>query len=148
MNNEELEKRISGRVNGFTLLEVMIVVAIVGILAAIAYASYQGQITKSRRSAGAGCLQERAQFMERYYTTYLTYDDATTPPVIQQCDTEVSPHYQVSLVAGSAGTKTFVLQAEPQGGQATSDSLCGTLTINAQGVRTESGTAANATECW
>lgn len=145
MEKNMSNRRSLGKAGGFTLIEVMIVVAIVAILAALAYASYQNQITKSRRSAGAGCLQERAQYMERYYTTYLSY--ASTPaPSIQACDTEVAPHYTVSLV--SSDTKNFELQAVPQGGQATNDTLCGTLTINAQGVRGENGTATDAKECW
>lgn len=133
---------------GFTLMEVMIVVAIVAILATIAYGSYQQQIVKSRRSAGAACLQERAQYMERYYTTHLTYWKNDAQPDISQCDSEVSPHYQVSFVTGSTGAKTFTLQAVPQGMQETKDTLCGTLTINQRGVRGESGTASSADECW
>ena len=131
---------------GFTLIELLIVIAIVAILATIAYASYSSQIIKSRRSAGASCLQERAQFLERHYTTNLSY--STPAPTISQCDAEVSPHYQVSLVAGSLGDKTFTLQAVPQGAQAAGDTKCGTLTLTAKGVRGESGTAANAAECW
>ncbi len=146
MRNLGFKKSSVGKQGGFTLLEIMIVVAIVAILAAVAYASYQSQITKSRRATAAGCLQEGAQFMERYYTTYLTYSDATTPPVFPQCDAQLLPHYTVTLVASD--TKTFTAQAVPIGGQATSDTLCGTLTINAQGVRTKSGTASNVTECW
>lgn len=148
MDNGSRKKSGVGGQGGFTLLEVIITVAIVAILAAIAYASYEGQITKSRRAAGAGCLQERAQFMERYYTTHLTYDDDDDPLVIQDCDTEVSPHYEVGLVDGSLTASTFTLQAVPQGAQETRDTLCGTLTINQQGVRDESGTASDATECW
>ena len=64
---------------GFTLIELMIVIAIVGILAVIAVSTYQDQIVKSRRAAAAACLQEGAQFMERYYTTNLTYVNATAP---------------------------------------------------------------------
>ena len=131
---------------GFTLLELMITVAIVAILATIAFASYQDQIVKSRRAAGASCLQERAQFMERYYTTHLSYNDPDTPPVITACDAEVSPHYTVSLVAGTTA-RAFILQAVPQGMQATRDTKCATLTINQQGTRTESGTGTEA-DCW
>lgn len=141
-------KRRSG---GFTLIELMIVVAVVAILATIAYASYRDQVIKSRRAAGAACLQERAQYMERYYTTWLSYDP-TDPAIpraaIGQCDSEVSPHYQVSIVGGSLGAKTFTLQAVPQGGQATGDTKCGTLTLTAKGVRGESGTATSANDCW
>lgn len=140
-------KRRSG---GFTLIELMIVVAVVAILATIAYASYRDQVIKSRRAAGAACLQERAQYMERYYTTWLSYDPPAPAPAaaIGQCDNEVSPHYQVSIVGGTLGAKTFTLQAVPQGAQATGDTKCGTLTLTAKGVRGESGTATSANDCW
>ena len=133
---------VSMRPQGFSLLELMIVVAIVAILAAIAFASYQEQVVKSRRAAGATCLQERAQFMERFYTTNLTYVGAPAPA----CDAEVSPHYTVSFVDAPTA-RAFVLQAVPQGGQATRDTSCRTLTINQQGVRTESGSGTEA-DCW
>lgn len=135
------------RERGFTLIELVIVVAIVAILATIAFASYRGQVVKSRRAAAATCLLERAQYMERYYTTYLSYD-STPAPVISQCDNEVSPFYQVSLATGSLGAKSFTLQAVPQGAQATSDGKCGTLSITAKGVRGKTGTATSADDCW
>ncbi|KAF1720770.1 type IV pilin protein [Pseudoxanthomonas wuyuanensis] len=147
MNNMPMARKFRAEA-GFTLLELMIVVAVVAILSTIAYGSYQDQIVKSRRAAGASCLQERAQFMERYYTTHLTYNKTGSAPAIAQCDNEVSPHYQVSLVAGSLNAKAFTLQAVPQGAQSTRDTLCGTLTLNQQGVRGESGTATSADQCW
>ena len=70
---------------GFTLIELLIVIAIIGILAVIAVSTYQDQIVKSRRAAAAACLQEGAQFMERYYTTNLTYANATAPA----CDADI-----------------------------------------------------------
>ena len=69
---ERMKKASS--IQGFTLIEVMIVVAVIGILAAIAYPSYQESVTKTRRSAAQGCLVEMAQFMERFYTTNMRYD--------------------------------------------------------------------------
>lgn len=132
---------------GFTLIELMITIAIVAILATIAVSSYQDQIVKSRRAAGAACLQQSAQFLERYYTTHLRYN-ANPAPVIAACDDEVSPHYVVELVPGSLQAKAFTLRAVPQAAQAAKDTLCGTLTINQQGVRGESGTAASADQCW
>lgn len=132
---------------GFTLLEVMITVAIVAILSSIAYASYDSFVINSRRSAAATCVQERAQFMERYYSTYLTYSNPASPPVIAQCGAEVSPFYQVGIQPGSLGAKTYTLRAVPQGIQATKDAGCGTLTLNAQGVRGVTGTKPVA-RCW
>lgn len=146
-----MKTRRSMRVDmsGFTLLELMITVAVVAILATIAYASYQDQIVKSRRAAAAACLQERAQFMERFYTTNLSYlDSASAAPAISQCDNEVSPHYQVGLAAGTTA-RAFTLQAVPQGVQATRDTKCATLTINQLGARGVSGTASATPEvCW
>lgn len=140
------KSRASRFEQGFTLIELMIAIVIVGILATIAYSTYQDQIVKSRRAAGAACLQERAQFMERHFSTALTYVGAAPG----QCDAEVSPHYQISFQTAPAVAtpRAYVLQAVPQGAQATRDTLCGTLTINQAGLRGEGGTAATAADCW
>lgn len=127
---------------GFTLIELMIVVAVVAILAAIAYASYSHFVVKTRRNAATVCLQASAQYMERYYTTNMTYEDATDPAT---CD-EVSDFYTLSF-SGTPDATTFVIQAVPQGAQATADTSCGTLTINQAGTRTAS-LASDASECW
>lgn len=127
---------------GFSLLELMITVAIVAILAAIALASYQDQVVKSRRAAGAACLQERAQFMERFYTTRLTYVGAPVPT----CDAEVDLYYDIDPSVDEATPREFVLEATPKGSQER-DTKCGTLGINQQGVRTITGTGTEA-ECW
>src|SRR3546814_18387971 len=134
-----MKSTIDGRksASGFTLLELMITVAVVAILATIAYASYQDQIIKSRSAAGATCLQERAQFMERFYTNNLSYlSSACAAPNIGQCDNEVSPFYYVGLAAGTTA-RSFVLKAVQQGGQASRETTCGPLTTNDNGVREE-----------
>ena len=131
---------------GFTLLVLMITVAIVAILSTIAYASSTNQVTKSRRAAAANCLQERAQLMERFYTTNMTYAGAPNPPA--QCSDDISPDHYVVTFAAAPGAKDYTLVATPQAGQATNDTLCGVLSLTAQGVRGETGTAGNAAECW
>lgn len=129
---------------GFTLIELLIVIAIIGILAVIAVSTYQDQIVKSRRAAAAACLQEAAQFMERYYTTNLTYVNATAPA----CDPEVAAHYAAPSFVATPAARAYTLQIVPSGAQATRDTLCGTLSINQQGVRGEGGTASTADQCW
>src|SRR5215469_15393153 len=63
----------TGAAAGFTLIELMIVVGIIAVLVAIAYPSYQQHIIKTNRTAAEGCLSEYSNYMERYYTTNLTY---------------------------------------------------------------------------
>lgn len=128
---------------GFTLIELMIVVAIVAILAAVAYPSYNEHIIKTRRKAGASCLAEAAQFMERYYTTQLTYVGAD--PALA-CETDIAGNY--TIAAGALTATAYTLSATPVGAQATKDTACGTLGVNQAGIRTKTGSASTVTECW
>lgn len=132
------------QVRGFTLIELMITIAIIGILMAIAVESYDFAMVKTRRGAAKGCVVEAAQYMERYYTTNLTYANA----VIPACSSDVTPHYGLAF-AGTPDATTFVIQATPVAGsrQATADAKCGTLGVNQAGQKTVSGTATVA-ECW
>ncbi|WP_166207021.1 type IV pilin protein [Cognatiluteimonas telluris] len=134
--------QLTVRPRGFTLLELMITVAIVAILAAAALASYGYATVKSRRAAAKGCLTEGAQFMERYYTSNFTYAGAALPA----CSSDVKPYYRVEF-SGTPDGSSYVVQAVPLAGQARGDSLCGTLSINQVGHRTESGTGSVA-DCW
>jgi type IV pilus assembly protein PilE len=123
---------------GFTLVELLMVVAIIAIIAAIAYPSYTGQVRKTRRAVATACLQQNAQFMERWYTSKLTYDGAT----VQPCQ-EVTQFYDVVVDVTSA--RAFTLTATPKGAQA--GEKCGVLTLDEKGER---GQAVGMSEsaCW
>lgn len=131
------------RAAGFTLIEVMIVVLIVGILAAIAMAGYDWAVVKSRRSAAAACALDAAQWMERRYTTRLTYADAELPD--RQCASDLAAFYAFQLDEVSA--TAYTVEAVPQGVQASRDARCGTLSITHTGEKSVSGTGTSA-ECW
>lgn len=133
------------RAQGFTLIELMIVVAIIAILAAIAYGAYSNYVTSSRRAAAAACLSEAAQFMERYYTTNQTYEGAALPALT--CTGELARFYTFAITAGSTAT-TFAVTAAPIGQQSARDNAkCGTLGLTHTGTRSATGTQ-GANGCW
>lgn len=137
------------RRRGFTLIEVMVTVAIVGLLAAIALPNYQRYVTDSRRRAAAACLLESAQFMERFYTTNLRYDqDAAGNNVAlpnTTCQNDLVDFYAFTIDA--VAPRTYTLVATAKGVQATRDTKCGNLSVNQAGVKSISG-AGTLAECW
>lgn len=136
---------------GFTLIGLMIVVAIVAILAAVAYASYVPYVVKTHRAAAQACMAEYANYMERYYTTNLRYDQtAAATPVTNtlptlDCSTRTSQNYAYTL--SNLGATTFTITATPQGAQASRDTECAALTVDQSGTRTEDGSSTLA-QCW
>jgi type IV pilus assembly protein PilE len=113
---------------GFTLIELMVAVAVVGILTAIAVASYGFATTKTHRSAAKGCLVEGAQYMERYYALHFSYADATLPA----CSADVTDFYAVGF-DGTPDADSYRIRAVPTARQ--DDSTCGTLSIDDTGVK-------------
>jgi type IV pilus assembly protein PilE len=139
-----LSIRSSGRRSnaGFTLVEVIIVVLIISVLAAIAYPAYQNSVVQTRRNAVKACLSEASSFMERFYTTNLRYDQtiAGAAVALPPCaaGTDITNHYTVALTA--VGRNNYTLTATPINLQAARDTKCGTLSINNIGTKTKTGT--------
>jgi type IV pilus assembly protein PilE len=118
---------------GFTLLELMIVVIVIGILAVIAMSSYNFATRKAHRNAAKGCLTQTAQYLERWYTTNMKYTGAKGPNDI--CDDEVKNFYTLDYSSAPAAT-TYTVRATPTGGQLKDQ--CGTLTLDQAGAKTPS----------
>ncbi|ABX48340.1 MAG: type IV pilin protein [Gammaproteobacteria bacterium] len=123
---------------GFTLIEVMITVVIIGILAAIAYPSYTQYIALSARSEGLAALMRIANLQEQYYLDNRVYATDLTKLVGANPYVTEHQHYSVS----SSGTSSFTIKAVAQGVQASRDASCSPLTISDTGAKGPSA------ECW
>ncbi len=130
-------------VAGFTLIELMIVVAVVAILAAIAVPSYQDQMRKSRRGQAKADLAEYAQQAERWHTVNNSYLNFVLPANRSPREAGATVRYNLALSTQTANT--FVITATGTNGQQLD--RCGNLSISQAGVKTESGSATLA-ECW
>jgi type IV pilus assembly protein PilE len=126
---------LRSRRHGFTLIELMITVAIIGILAAIAYPSYTQYVLRANRADAQAVLMESAQFMERYYTTNNTYANAALLSAVSpKGATGTNIKYKITFSVAPSATG-FTLSAAPAHGQ-TADTTCGTMTLSQTGEQT------------
>ena len=134
----------SHRELGFTLIELMIAVAIVAILTAIAYPSYQRYVARTHRDAAAACMSQYAQFMEQFYTANLRYNGAGFAAPALGCRQENGLLTRYTVQLRSSTETTNVIEAAPTQVQTAAEQpQCGTLSITNTGLRSP-GNA----DCW
>jgi type IV pilus assembly protein PilE len=145
-----------GKSAGFTLIELMVTVAIIGVLAAIAYPSYLGQVRKGKRSEGKTVLLKAAAQQERFFSNNGVYAADLAPlfgmgagaTVYSSSNNaaDASSAYVITVALGGVGGNTaFTLTATPNGNF--TDAECGNLTLTSTGVRGRSGAGPMST-CW
>ena len=143
-------KKATRSQRGFTLIELMIVVAIIGILAAIALPQYTDYVTRSRRIDGQSTLLQVAQELERCYTQFSAYNNNSCSVVTAGAVSQTSPEGYYLVTASTLSASAFTLTAAPQGAQKTNDEAnCKTLTLTHLGEQDATdGNDDPTDECW
>ncbi len=129
--------------NGFTLIELMVVVAIVGILAAIAYPSYNEYVKKTRRAEVVAIMLENAQLMERFYSQSGTYVGAS---IVAQSPADGTAVYDIAVDDTNTSETAFIINATAVSGGVMDGDECASLSIDELGTQ-GSGSGSNAV-CW
>ena len=133
------------RHQGFSLIELLITVAIIGILAMIAVPMYSNYVARSRQADGQAKLMQVAQDLERCYTQYSKYDDDNCSVFASGTVISDQGFYVISASGGDLTESTFTLTATPQNEQA-DDTDCGNLKLTHLGE--ESATGDDPDSCW
>ncbi len=137
-NSPERKRR---QIAGFTLIELMITIAILAIIVAIALPAYNEQVRKARRAEAVSTIMSAAQYLERCFTQTNSYVGCTAPEGATQ-----DGYYEITVPEGTLDANSFVIVATPQNAQA--NDPCGTYTLNNLGQKGNTDTGTGAARCW
>lgn len=150
LNNRRKNRKEHREEKGFTLIELLITIAIIGILAAIAYPSYQESVRKTHREEAKRTLLEAAQHMETYYAMNLTYTGAISAGVITSFtpSSAFSDDYKLRFPANKNTASTFFLKAIPRGARMQASDSCGVLSIDNFSITEAKLNSVLVSGCW
>lgn len=137
------------KAKGFSMVELMIVLAIIAILAAIAIPSYRKYVIRANRTEAVSALSDLSNRQERFYYANNHYGSNLVAD-LNGSTTMGTKDYAFSVVASAASVSppTYSITATPTGVQLRDDAECQSMTVNNIGVRSSTGTTANNPLCW
>jgi type IV pilus assembly protein PilE len=129
---------------GFSLIELVVVLAIAAILAAVAIPNFSDHITRTRRLRAQADLLEAAQYLQRFRSVHGSFAGAALPAVLTRSPSDGRANYAISLTVVDGGA-AYRLTARPAGSQARD--ACGSLLLHANG-RKSNASAMAVSACW
>lgn len=127
---------------GFSLIELMIALVIVGILASVAMPSYQSYMRKGRRADVQQFMLNLSQLNQRYFMDNRAY--TSTVATLASPPSNISSYYTVTITVDNGPPPTFSISAAPVGGSVQAGDTCGTLTLTSANVKSSS----SGSNCW
>lgn len=138
--------RVGRKQEGFTLIELMIVIAIIAILSAVALPSYREQVAKGRRGEAMSSLMEGAQALERYYSANGSYLNGANLATVFPTQVPATGTAYYTIAAQVEAANTFTLRATRAGVMSTDG--CGNFEITHSGARQLDSNTKTVEECW
>lgn len=134
---------------GFTLVEMMIVVAVIAILASLAIPAYSRYVMQSRRAQALNAVQRVAALEEQFYFAHGAYTDNAGNQLGVITPTPDGGNYSITVVAPAGTPATFTITARPVANQLQArDTECATFTLTNTGVQGATGSTGDQTSCW
>lgn len=134
--------------NGFTLIELMIVVAIIGVLSAIAFPSYQSYMKKSARADAKVGLSKLADKQERFYLQNNTYTTSFTATGLNTSLTSEEGYYEFTITSDDLVSGFLLTATAVSTKSQANDTDCTVMTLSSTSVKTPNGVPAGTKDCW